>query len=84
MLVYNTLYPLRIYKWELVGDMHTATNRIGVGFSTATIYHDEVIDRAAFYKKKLIAVKRNDVWVAALDTDKSFPRIDSVERYNGP
>ena len=83
MLVYNTLCPLRIYKWELVGDMHTAANRIGVGFSTATIYHDKVIDHAAFYKKKLIAVKRDGLWVAALDTDKNFPRIDSVERYNG-
>jgi hypothetical protein len=82
MLVYNTLYPLRIYKWELVGDIHPATNRIGVGFSTATIYHDGVIDCAAFYKKKLIAVKRKGNWVAALDTDKNFPRINSVEHYN--
>ena len=83
MLIYNTFCPLRIYKWELVGDIHPATNRIGVGFSTATIYHDNITDCAAFYKGTLIAVKRNGTWVAALDTDKNFPRINSVKHYNG-
>lgn len=51
--------------------------------TTGTIAHDGVLDNALFYNEKLIAIKKDKLWYAALDNKtKKFPKIDDIETFN--
>ena len=84
MIIYFTDKALKIHDYRIISGLHPASRRFGVeGLFTTTIMYNNIIYPALLYKNKLIAIHKNDLWYATLDTytDK-FPNINGIHTFN--
>lgn len=85
MVIYFTDKALKIHDYRRISGLHPASRRFGVEglFTTTTIMYNNIIYPALLYKNKLIAIHKDDLWYAALDThtDK-FPKINGIYTFN--
>lgn len=89
MIIWRTGDPIIISNYEIIGDVHVATNRLGKGAATCSIkYNDGVKDKLAFavlQNNKLIAIgiDRNNYIAVSSSPVKKFKCPKWAITYSG-